>query len=218
MKKIFFGASRVSFSLSLALLFTVLLGGCAEQRRYDPNAHRAPARDQGFLEHHVEFSGETLSIISQWYTGRTENWRLIADANPGVRPERIRIGDTIMIPRDLVIEDAPLPEGIVRKFRGTQPVAPKKDEKSGDVTDTPPAEPVAAPQDDVTLPPTDAKQAAPVDDLFDSDKPAGDIKPATPPPVVTTPEVPAKDSTPPAKDATKEDKEREKLLDELLSQ
>jgi len=190
---------------AILITLTIVASSCAPKRRYDPNANRArDLQNQGFLDHSVTYSGETLSIIAQWYTGRTDNWRLIADANPGLRPERIRLGDSIQIPRHLVVEDAPLPEGFVRKFRGAAS-APKKD-----------AKPVEKAQDakssgDAQDPAKTPTGEASAEDLFESEKPV-------------TSDTSAKDSavevpkTDPAAPPKKEDAEREKLLDELLSQ
>lgn len=45
--------------------------------------------------HTVRYSGETLTLISLWYTGSTENWRPIAADNPGADPLHLKAGDVI---------------------------------------------------------------------------------------------------------------------------
>ncbi len=52
--------------------------------------------------HTVRWSGETLSIIAKWYTGNPENWEALTKANPGLKPNRIFVGDKILIPADLL--------------------------------------------------------------------------------------------------------------------
>jgi hypothetical protein len=61
------------------------------------------------LVHTVRWSGETLSIIAKWYTGSFQNWKVLADANPGLDPDRIRIGDMIVIPTRIVKTREPMP-------------------------------------------------------------------------------------------------------------
>ncbi len=69
-----------------------------------------------FYEHVVRWNGETLAIISKWYTGKFSNWKDIVEANPGLNPKRIRKGNIIKIPNDLLITKKPLPEEFVQKF------------------------------------------------------------------------------------------------------
>jgi len=63
--------------------------------------------------------GETLSAIARWYTGKEDNWRRLAQVNPAIEPQRMRIGEQIHIPRDLLIRREPMP-------RTVQPVLRKK--------------------------------------------------------------------------------------------
>ena len=55
-----------------------------------------------FYTHVVRWQGETVSFIAQWYTGSWRNWKAIADANPGLDPNRINLGDEILIPAHLL--------------------------------------------------------------------------------------------------------------------
>lgn len=65
--------------------------------------------------HEVKYSGETLGLISRWYTGETDNWALIAESNPGLNPNRIFIGQFISIPEALVTRTESLPKRLVPK-------------------------------------------------------------------------------------------------------
>ena len=47
---------------------------------------------------HTVASGETLQDISRKYFGTTTKWREIAEANPDVNPNRMRVGQKIKIP------------------------------------------------------------------------------------------------------------------------
>jgi len=72
--------------------------------------------------HTVRWSGETLSVIAKWYTGKFENWRALVKVNPKLKPNRIFIGSKILIPEDLVKNREPMP----RKFLGKSASKRKK--------------------------------------------------------------------------------------------
>lgn len=92
-------------------LLSVAVLGCQPQRAGP--ATQPTQQETPYLDHIVQFQGETLSIIASWYTGSGRNWELVLDANPGVDPRRIRIGDLIRIPRELLSREDPLPRSAV---------------------------------------------------------------------------------------------------------
>lgn len=47
---------------------------------------------------HVVSKGETLGDISKQYFGTTTKWKAIVEANPGVRPENLKVGQSLAIP------------------------------------------------------------------------------------------------------------------------
>lgn len=67
-----------------------------------------------FYLHKVQWPEETLSHIAKWYTGAINNWKTIAEANPGLDPKYIGVGDTISIPEDLLTSRKPMPRSFVR--------------------------------------------------------------------------------------------------------
>ena len=69
--------------------------------------------------HEVRRSGETLISIAKWYTGSRDNWITIAKANPYLNPNRIFIGDNILIPENLLKRRDPMskPDPYVHKVR-----------------------------------------------------------------------------------------------------
>jgi hypothetical protein len=83
--------------------------------------------------HEVRWSGETLSHIASWYTGSGSNSEKIAEANPGLKPLRINIGDKILIPEGLVKIRKPMPRDHLKslaapkKPSSTRSVQPPKD-------------------------------------------------------------------------------------------
>jgi nucleoid-associated protein YgaU len=59
--------------------------------------------------HTVRRSGETLIAISRWYTGAADNWKRLVQANNGLNPRRIKVGDRILIPAALMKTHQPMP-------------------------------------------------------------------------------------------------------------
>ena len=58
--------------------------------------------------HTVKYRGETLSLISKWYTGDVLNWKQIHKLNPKIEEYKMQIGDTITLPIELVKTTNPL--------------------------------------------------------------------------------------------------------------
>jgi len=75
-----------------------------------------PKRQETHIAHTVKWSGETLSIISLWYTGDPENWKAIAQTNPNLNPNRIYVGNEILIPAALLKTQNSLPKEYVDRF------------------------------------------------------------------------------------------------------
>jgi hypothetical protein len=195
-----------------------------------------PADEQSAAEdviHVIHYQGETLGIISKWYTGKTENWNLLLGANPGLQPTRMRLGQSIHVPGQLVVNRQPLPESVVKKAisqvssketeqerpallpadgdMGIGPIettAPEK-KSGGSPADLNEEKPVIRqpPLDEAVKPP--AEQTIPVKQGADVGMPGvrEDGKSQSTPKAQTAP-----------KPSTDQDAERERLLDELLSQ
>lgn len=66
--------------------------------------------------HKIQFSGETLSLISKWYTGSADSWKNVAAANPGMDPNRVSIGQEIIIPGSLILTKEPMPKSFVDSY------------------------------------------------------------------------------------------------------
>ncbi len=92
--------------------------------------------------HRVTISGESLSIIAKWYTGDLKKWEQLAEANPNLNPNRIDIGDEILIPEDMMIRKDPITKRFVDSF------APKPRKKK--VVAKPAPEPVTPPPPEPT--------------------------------------------------------------------
>ncbi len=95
------------------LSLAVLSMACSTQTPpAEPAVTPAPV---AVLKHTVKYQGETLGVISSWYTGTSRNWQTIKDANPGLNERKIRQGEVISIPENLLKQRKPLPESFVVK-------------------------------------------------------------------------------------------------------
>ncbi len=112
----------------------------------DKNAETIPPEESAqqtrapeYLMHTIQYTGETLSAIARWYTGDVRNWRAIARANPTLDPKRMRIGDTIHIPEEMVINRKPMPAVKTASKRTVDPppAQPKVDKKLFGPIETP---------------------------------------------------------------------------------
>jgi hypothetical protein len=81
-----------------------------------------PVHTQNDYFHTVRWHGETLAYIAKWYTGNLHNWRVLAKANPNLKPNRIYKGNQIVIPERILITRKPLP----KNFRAVLPKTTKK--------------------------------------------------------------------------------------------
>lgn len=89
------------------------------KKRKLPTEAFANKRRPDYLKHKVQWSGETLSLIAKWYTGRYGNWKALAKENPGLDPNRIAVGDIINIPTDMLKSKEPLPRKVIAKTRNS---------------------------------------------------------------------------------------------------
>ncbi len=85
--------------------------------------------------HTVKYPGETLRIISKWYTEDENNWEAIAKANPYMDYETMPEGTRVFIPENLLKTTDPLSEGFIsdsiQKSKPVEEVKPvvKEEEK-----------------------------------------------------------------------------------------
>jgi hypothetical protein len=69
-----------------------------------------PTPTPSYFIHVVKFRGETLGQITEWYTGRYDNWRAVARANGLAVPnELLSIGREVKVPSQLVVRQDPMP-------------------------------------------------------------------------------------------------------------
>lgn len=97
---------KMSIRTILFLVLALSVQGC-KPKPTAPDPMTLP------YEHRVQYHGETLGIISKWYTGSFDNWKAIKDANPGMDERRLRMGSVILIPREVMVKITPLPRSAI---------------------------------------------------------------------------------------------------------
>lgn len=88
----------------------------SEQATSTPDT-RVLVSPSGDIQHLVTYSGETLRLISEWYTGEANNTDRLARINDLPDPNLLGIGQQIRIPRYLLKQTAPLPYSAVEERR-----------------------------------------------------------------------------------------------------
>lgn len=78
----------------------------------------------GVYIHTISQSGETLAGIAKWYTGASSNWVVIQNANPDLKPNKMRVGTRIHIPQALMIRREPMPKQVMAS-KGSSPEVAK---------------------------------------------------------------------------------------------
>jgi LysM domain len=105
----------MSFLLFVSAIIC-LLGGCSEMLA--PKT-KAPLPHV----HTVQWSGESLAIIAEWYTGDDSNTAALITANPSLTFGSLPIGQTVIIPGAIIETREPMPESFLNKD-----LPPKKEE------------------------------------------------------------------------------------------
>lgn len=110
-----------------------------------------------FYVHKVRWLGETISVIAQWYTGTPKNWEAIAKVNSDFDPKRMGIGDTILIPADILKTREPMPRKYLRtsvpKDDASPPslVKPETESDKAEALDSPEKDQQVAEFDEIEL-------------------------------------------------------------------
>jgi LysM repeat protein len=73
-----------------------------------PSSTKKPVSEE-FIFHKV-LAGETLATIAKWYNGNTAAWKEIAAHNPGVRPDNLKAGQRIKVPKSLAVAHQEQPD------------------------------------------------------------------------------------------------------------
>lgn len=81
----------------------------------------APQKED--VVHNIKYKGETLALVSQWYTGSIHNWKKIMEYNGLASETSLQLGGTIKIPGELVVNREPMPLSEI-KLPKTSPKGP----------------------------------------------------------------------------------------------
>jgi len=84
----------------------------------------------GDVLHTVRHPSETLSVVAMWYTGTVRNWPLLQEYN-GLPDPRLRLGQDILVPANLVWRWDPLPGWVVRQAQAPPAEEPKEETPHG---------------------------------------------------------------------------------------
>ena len=87
--------------LLLLTLGVMICSGCMTSTKKTEWTPAEPVSKPPFI-HIVKYPGETLSIISEWYTGNAQNREALADANPNLDYDNMASGSRIFIPENLL--------------------------------------------------------------------------------------------------------------------
>ena len=74
----------------------------------------------GDVVHVVQYPGETLRMITNWYTGDTTNTERVARINGISNADQLQMGQQVRIPRYLLQTADPFPEDGVERYRRQQ--------------------------------------------------------------------------------------------------
>ena len=77
------------------------------------NPPEAPSIEKRYYTHEIKWPGERLILLARWYTGKGANWPRLHAANPSIDPKRIKIGDSILIPENLLTTRNPMPKSFL---------------------------------------------------------------------------------------------------------
>jgi hypothetical protein len=117
--------------LAVGLVSMIIFSGCASAPEPQPQppaqeVRPEPEVTETFFTHTVKWPGESLSIISAWYTGDIQNWKALAEANPDVNPNRIHEGMKLLIPESMMKTKAAMTKEHVEGFypKAKKPVKP----------------------------------------------------------------------------------------------
>jgi hypothetical protein len=128
-----FANLSLSKGLVMVLLAAALgMTACGGSSVQKTNESASAVQEPDHYEHTVRWPGESLAIIAKWYTGKAKNWSLLADENPDVTPNKLKIGTVIKVPRELVVNTEPMPRSAIpqasksKRAPGAKGVSPRR--------------------------------------------------------------------------------------------
>jgi hypothetical protein len=125
---------RMCKLMLLGPLVALLFLGCAtvgeHKEKVEAVNMAAPVVERPEYIFHRAMPGETLGTIANWYSGKTNRWRELADQNPTLSPWNLKEGDIVKVPVSFAVvhkeqpnySTAPKPKG---KQTRKAPATPK---------------------------------------------------------------------------------------------
>ena len=112
---------RNYISTALLVFTGLFFFGCVPQ---EPAAPPPPPAPQLYT-HVIRYEGETLARIAHWYLGRSADWKVLLEYNPEIKPTRLRMGQTILIPQEKMkrLDAFPKPSAKKSVSTNTEPVS-----------------------------------------------------------------------------------------------
>jgi len=101
------------------------LTGCAVLGDKGGQSDETRAREDVYV-HTVEWPGETLPMIAQWYTGNKDNWKILAKTNPDIAAEHLAVDNEILIPLVLMRNSIRMPREFLSTFSAKDRAGPRK--------------------------------------------------------------------------------------------
>ncbi|MGD8271928.1 MAG: LysM domain-containing protein [Desulfobacterales bacterium] len=83
----------------------------------DASALQPYSQNSEYLIYRTQWSYETLPGIAEWFTGDSDNWKVLAAANPKIEPKHIPANEQILIPANLAKKKTPPTEAFAAKHR-----------------------------------------------------------------------------------------------------
>ena len=124
------------FSFSLFALSTFFLSSCSQSANFSSSKNTTGSSSpivsvvkntgENTYTHIVKHKGESLSNIAAWYTGRTANWRKLAEFNSMKSPYTIELGQAILIPSRMLTRFTSLPKEMIVRPKTKKIFASKK--------------------------------------------------------------------------------------------
>lgn len=135
--------------LVLTLFFLTFMSiGCSATRKNKVWKTIKPKKT--FFVHVVQWPNETLPIIAKWYTGDSNNWQSLADANPIINPEQLSAGNKIFIPEDLLQVQKSMPKRFITEYyhKHKKKKQPSKSVKALRKQEPAPSQPESLPEEE----------------------------------------------------------------------
>ena len=101
--------------IGLALFLLGIVTACVNKPASTDDGQLGREEFNTPLEHTIMYNGETLALIARWYTGDAANWKAIAAQNPDLVPTKMRLGNKVFIPVQLLKTREPMPKNYVGK-------------------------------------------------------------------------------------------------------